>query len=66
MEIYNVFKFSLFIIILLYLFISRVIKFENEPTILSLIIMFLYGSILGYIISYTIIYLVEYYNHVLF
>lgn len=66
MEIYNVFKFSLFIIILLYLFISRVIKFENEPTILSLIIMFLYGSILGYIISYIIIYLVEYYNHVLF
>jgi hypothetical protein len=66
MEMYNIFKVSLLIIILLYLFISSIIKFEKEPTILRLIIMFLNGSILGYIISCILIFLVEYYNYVLF
>jgi hypothetical protein len=66
MEMYNIFKVSLLIIILLYLFISSIINFEKEPTILRLIIMFLNGSILGYIISCILIFLVEYYNYVLF
>lgn len=66
MEMYNIFKVSLLIIILLYLFISCIIKFEKEPTTLRLVVMFLCGSILGYIISYILIFLMEYYNYVLF